>query len=68
MAPSKKPTRGRPPNGLTEQALTIRGPAILFAAAAHLAEREGITVSEWWRRAARLRLGWHEILPEDKQK
>jgi hypothetical protein len=41
----------------------VRGPALLLASVAVAALGEGITVAEWWRRAARLRLGWREVLP-----
>jgi len=61
----KKPKRGRPVgsgNDLVEASVLVTGPALLLAAVAHDAAREGITVREWWRRAARVRLGWREVL------
>jgi hypothetical protein len=42
----------------------VTGPGLLLLAVAHKAEAEGITVREWWRRAARLRLGWREVLED----
>jgi hypothetical protein len=56
----KKSKAGRPSNGLTEVALVIRGPAALFGAASRRAKAEGISASEWWRRAAQIRIGWKE--------
>lgn len=48
---------GRPANALTEVKKLVTGPAILFAAAEEMAKREGVSSAEWWRRAARERLG-----------
>lgn len=59
--PSNNPY-GRPSSGLSEASVLVRGPALLVAAAQLAAEKEGIALSEWWRRAARVRLGWREVL------
>lgn len=63
MATPKKPLRGRPSHGLSEVSIMVRGPAFLFGAAAEMAAAQGISTSEWWRRAARQRLGLAEVLP-----
>jgi hypothetical protein len=42
----------------------VTGPALLLAAVRIAAEREGIDATEWWRRAARVRLGWLEVIEE----
>lgn len=55
---------GRPSRKLAEGSVLVTGPAVLLLAAAHHAEREGITVREWWRRAARVRLGFREVLED----
>lgn len=47
---------GRPSRGLTESSQLVRGSARLLGAARDAARREGITVAEWWRRAAAERL------------
>lgn len=52
---------GRPSEGLSEASQLVRGPLELMAAASDAAEREGVAVVEWWRRAARVRLGWPEV-------
>jgi hypothetical protein len=64
----KKPKRGRPVgsgNGNAEASVLVTGPALLLAAVAHDAAREGVTVREWWRRAARVRLGWREVVESE---
>ncbi len=58
---SKNPA-GRPSQKLAEGSVLVTGPVVLLLAAAHRAKEEGITVREWWRRAARVRLGWREVL------
>jgi hypothetical protein len=50
--------KGRPSTGLSEARQLVVGPAALFAAIKTAAQREGVSASEWWRRAARARLGW----------
>lgn len=47
---------GRPSQQLAEAKVLVTGPESLLAEARAAAEREGITVREWWRRAARQRL------------
>lgn len=56
---------GRPKgggDGLSEGVRVVRGPNLLLVEADAAAEREGISAAEWWRRAARVRLGWTEVL------
>jgi hypothetical protein len=43
----------------------VTGPALLLEAAKIAAAREGIDAIEWWRRAARVRLGWSESFERD---
>ena len=65
MSRSKKPKRGRPVgtgNDLVEASVLVTGPAELLASVRAAAEREGVPVREWWRRAARVRLGWREVV------
>lgn len=62
MAPKRK--AGRPSHGLSESRIELSGPALLFGAARVSAEREGVTLSEWLRRAVRVRLGWHVVLDD----
>ena len=59
-----RPTKrgpGRPSRKLAEAAVLVTAPAMMLAAASADAAREGVSVREWWRRAARVRLGWLEI-------
>jgi hypothetical protein len=56
--------RGGLPGSLTEASTLVTGPALLLAAVRVAAEREGIDATEWWRRAARVRLGWREVLDD----
>lgn len=65
-APKRKPGRrpGEWVTGATESQVLVTGPAVLLGAVEVAAEREGVSVREWWRRAARLRLGWREV-PEE---
>lgn len=58
----KLPRKRTLTGGVSEVATIVRGPAILLAAVDKAAELEGCSNSEWWRRAARLRLGWREVL------
>ena len=58
---SRKPKRhpgGRPSQGLTEARLLLEAPSELVEAAREAARVEGVPAVEWWRRAARERLGW----------
>jgi hypothetical protein len=57
MRERKKRGPGRPSFGVTESVLTIRIPETLLEAMKAKAEKEGITASEAWRRAAREWLG-----------
>lgn len=57
----KKHAGGRPSSGLAQDTVLVSGPAVLLAAVEQAAQAEGVSVREWWRRAARLRLGWHEV-------
>lgn len=60
---------GRPTARLAEASVLVTAPAVMLAAVSLDAAREGVSVREWWRRAARVRLGWHEIaadVAEDK--
>jgi len=57
---------GRPDTGLTEDKLLVTGPRLLLGAARLAAVAEGVSEREWWRRAARVRLGWHEVVPPPK--
>lgn len=41
-------------------------PALMRRAVEAEANGAGISVSEWWRRAARLRLGWREVLKTEE--
>jgi hypothetical protein len=43
----------------------VTGPALLLEAAKIAAAREGIDAIEWWRQAARARLGWSESFERD---
>lgn len=52
---------GRPSTGLSEERVHLLAPALLCAAIAELAEAQGVSVGEMWRRAARVRLGWDEV-------
>lgn len=52
---------GRPSAKLAEATVLISAPAVMLAAAQLAAEKEGVSVREWWRRAGRVRLGWHEV-------
>lgn len=61
--PSNNP-EGRPSHGLSETTVRFRAPELLAAVVEESAAREGITTSEWWRRAARVRLGWREVTEE----
>ena len=59
MSRTKKPKRGRPVgsgNGNAEASVLVTGPESLLAAVRAAAEHEGVTVREWWRRAARRQL------------
>jgi hypothetical protein len=58
--------RGGKPGSLTEASTLVTGPALLLEAAKLAAAAEGIDAIEWWRRAARARLGWREVLEEDQ--
>lgn len=58
-----KPRPGVASTGLADASVLVTGPALLLAAVEAAAQAEGVSVREWWRRAARLRLGWHEVLP-----
>jgi hypothetical protein len=49
-------------NGNAEASVLVTGPESLLASVRAAAEREGVPVREWWRRAARVRLGWREVL------
>ena len=61
-----KTQRRKPgPKKVNDDAQLVEGPKLLLGAVRVAAEREGVSVTEWWRRAARLRLGWREVLPED---
>lgn len=52
-----------PRDGLDDEAaLKVTGPATLLDAARAAAAAEGVSVREWWRRAARVRLGWREVV------
>lgn len=53
----KKHPGGRPSFGVTEATYLIRAPLDLIEAMKRVAEVEGITASEAWRRAARKWLG-----------
>lgn len=52
------PPPGRPSKGIKQEAANFWLPFALGAAIRFAARAEGITVAEWWRRAARERLGW----------
>ena len=58
---------GRPSTGLAEAKVLVTGPEVLLGAVRIAAAAEGVSVIEWWRRAARVRLGWREVLPLDGQ-
>jgi hypothetical protein len=61
-------TRGRPVgsgNDLVEASVLVTGPAELLSSVRAAAEREGVPVREWWRRAAKSRL--EGKLPEGKR-
>lgn len=64
MAKRKKSNNpaGRPSQGLSEAQVLVKCPAVLKAIVEESAKAEGISAAEWWRRAARLRLGWREVL------
>jgi hypothetical protein len=64
MSPRKR-TRGRPrlTPGERPVSVLVQGPALLISAVETAALREGCSIREWWRRAARARLGWREVLP-----
>jgi hypothetical protein len=56
----KKRSAGRPVGSgekLSEGKVLVTGPQELLDQAKDAAEAEGVTVREWWRRAARARLG-----------
>ncbi|MHB1065625.1 MAG: hypothetical protein ACYC1Z_14250 [Georgenia sp.] len=53
---------GRPSAKLAEKTVLLSAPAVMLAAVEVAAEREGISVREWWRRAGRVRLGWREVI------
>ena len=56
-APKKRgPGRPRGKSENAEESVLVVGPAALLAEARERAEREGVSVREWWRRAARERL------------
>ncbi len=55
---------GRPSAQLAEATVLLSAPALLLEAAKHRAAEEGVSVREWWRRAARVRLGWREVTEE----
>lgn len=57
--------RGGRPGSLTESSTLVTGPALLIEAAKIDAAREGIDTIEWWRQAARARLGWSESFERD---
>lgn len=57
--------RGGRPGSLTEATTLVSGPALLIEAVKIAAAREGIDAIEWWRRAARVRLGWSEQFERD---
>lgn len=60
--------RGRPRLGDGETvAVLVRVPPLLDAAARRDAERADVDLAEWWRRAARVYLGWDEV-PGDTQR
>jgi hypothetical protein len=64
---ARKRKAGRPKgsgDGLSEEKVLIPGPALLWAAAAVEAQREGVSRAEYVRRAVRARLGWREEVPE----
>ena len=44
--------------------MLLTGPAVLLGAGRIAADREGVSFTEWVRRAIRVRLGWHEVAPE----
>jgi hypothetical protein len=48
--------KGRPTKGLRACSVLITGPEILLDAVRRAARIEGISTTEWWRRAARARL------------
>ena len=60
MSTRRKSTRlGRPKgsgHGISESSTLIRLPELLRLAVEQSAETEGVPISEWWRRAARVRL------------
>lgn len=61
--PSNNPA-GRPVGSgrrLAEATVLVTAPAVMLAAAALAAGAEGVSVREWWRRAGRVRLGWHAV-------
>jgi hypothetical protein len=63
MTRPKKARRGRPRTGEAEVAHRIRLSADLDRAVEADAGARCLTVAEWWRRAARLALGWAESGP-----
>ena len=58
----QKRGRGAPNRGLSEAAVLVRGPLLLLEAVKAAAAKEGIDAAEYWRRAARVRLGWREVV------
>jgi hypothetical protein len=52
--------KGRPAKGLNEVKVLVSGPRTLIHAAEEQAASEGVSVREWWRRAARRYLGMEE--------
>lgn len=52
--------RGGRPGSLTEATTLVSGPALLIEAVKIDAARRGVDTIEWWRQAARERLGWSE--------
>lgn len=56
MSAESKPKRGRPSKGIAETRVFLYAPKALRDLINAAAETEGVTPSEWWRRAARERL------------
>lgn len=59
-AKAKKHAGGRPSNGIDEVRVVVPMPALLSEVAATKAAEEGISRTEWIRRAMRVQLGWRE--------
>lgn len=60
MAPKKNKKSnnpaGRPSEDLSEGSVLVTGPVALLDGVKNAAKREGVSVREWWRRAAAERL------------